>query len=89
MSDQTFGKSARDHWDDLEASSAWREITAEQYRTGTEGGYFSEAWVTLSRGRRHCVVDCELHCDAAGNVVLYVDHDIPLTVPKTQTIEIR
>jgi hypothetical protein len=68
---------------------AWRKITADQYRLGTDEMGFDEAFVRTANGFRREIWDVGCDLDDAGNVVLYTAAAEPTLVRPDHAIEVR
>lgn len=69
---------------------AWRKITADQYRLGTDDEGFDEAYVIdPANGFRRELWDVGCDLDEDGNVVLYTSAANPTLVLPTHPIEVR
>jgi hypothetical protein len=68
---------------------AWRKITADQYRLGTDEEGFDEAFVQDADGWRREVWDVGCDLDDDGNVIIYTASANPLLVRPEHPISVR
>lgn len=68
---------------------AWRNITADQYRLGTDPEGFDEAFIRDANGWWREVWDVGCDLDKAGNVVIYTAAAEPTLVRPDHPISVR
>lgn len=68
---------------------AWRKITADCYRLGTDAEGFDEAFVRYPGGGRREIWDVAADLDKDGNVVLWTAAAEPTRVRPESLIEVR